>query len=234
MAITNVTDRDFGRQVLERDEPVVVAFRASWCAPSAQLAPMVDELAANFDKRVKVVALDVDSDPKLNSICRRYNVTRLPMTMVFRNGRVADFVAGQASIETLVDMVHRQLRPLIDVDEFNFDVEVLKSPIPVLVHVDARWCDASLRLVPEVDAAATRLRGRAKVVRLEWGGANSRLCAQYQFRRVPIIALFSDGRIQDQIYGAMEGGTKDDITRTSCVGLTTAENIDSMLDAFAH
>lgn len=232
MAITNVTDRDFGRQVLERDEPVVVAFRAGWCVPSVQLAPVVDELAANFEKRIKFVALEVDSDPKLNSICRRYNVTRLPMIMVFRNGRVADFVAGQASRENLVDMVDRQLRPLIDVDEFNFAAEVLMSPIPVLVHVDARWCEASRRLVPEIESAAKRLRGRAKVVRLEWG-SNSRLCAQYQFRRVPVIALFSDGRIQDQIYGAMEGGTKDDTRRASCVGLTTAENIDSMLDAFA-
>jgi thioredoxin-like negative regulator of GroEL len=231
MAVGTVSDREFGPQVLQQDAPVVVAFRAAWCAPSQQQLSMLDDVAARFDGRVKVVAVDVD-DPKANKLCRQYRVTRLPVVMVFRGGRVADLVGGAASPEVIADMIERQSRPVIDVDEYSFEAEVLKAQVPVLVHVDAAWCAQSQSLLPVVEETAQRFRGRAKVVRLEYGPANARLCAQYGFLRVPTLAVFNRGQVEDQILGPMRGGTKTDQVSTSCVGLTATNNVGQMLEQF--
>jgi thioredoxin 1 len=233
MAISSVSDREFSQEVLQHDAPVVVAFRAAWCVPSQQLAPLVDDIADRYAGRVKVVGVDVDSDPKADKLCRQYKVTRLPMVMVFREGRVADFIGGAASPDNVADMIDRQLRPVTDVNEYNFDAEVLKSPVPVLVHVDAAWCAQSRALIPDVEQTAERFRGRVKVVRLDFGPANARLCAQYGFLRVPTLAVFHRGQVEDQIFGPMEGGTKTEAVRTSCVGLTATDNIAEMLEPFA-
>lgn len=232
MAISSVSDRGFGEQVLRQDSPVLVAFRAAWCVPSQQLAPSVDDLAARYEGRIKVVTVDVEDDPKANKVCRRYKVTRLPVVMLFHEGRVKDVIGGAASADTVTDMLERHLRPVLDVGEHNFDVEVLKSPVPVLVHVDAAWCAASLRLAPVVESAAEKYRRRAKVVRLEYGPDTARLCAQYGFVRVPTLAVFVHGKVEDQILGAMTGGTKTDVRATSCVGLSAEDNVAQMLDQF--
>lgn len=232
MPIASVTDRTFGREVLQQESPVVVAFRAGWCLPSQQLAPLVDEVADRYDGQVKVVTVDVDDDPKANKICLQYNVSRLPVVMLFRDGRVVDFIGGATTPDTVTDMVEKQLRPVLEVNEYTFDAEVLTAKTPVLVHVYADWCQQSLTLEPVVEAAARRFQGRAKVVRLEFGPANARLCAQYQFLRVPVLALFNRGRLEDQILGEMEGGTKTEAVRVSCIGQTTTDNVNAMVEQF--
>ncbi len=230
MAISTLTEQDWNKEVLRAKEPVVVALRAGWCRPSQQMAPFLDDVADRYRGRAKVMTIDVGDAPTTNKICRRYKVTRLPVVMAFRGGHVVDVIGGAASTDTVLDMIERQVRPVPDVDEFTFDSVVLKSPVPVLVHVDAAWCDASRALVPSVEAAADKYRGRAGVVRLEYGPANARLCARYGFSRVPVLALFHEGELRDQILGGMEGGTKTEAVRTSCVGLTTDDNIAQMLD----
>jgi thioredoxin 1 len=232
MAVSSVSDREFSREVLRNDAPVVVAFRAGWCLPSQQIAPFLDDTAARYEGRAKIVSVDVEADPLENSICRQYQVSRLPMVMVFRDGRVADFIGGAASADNVIDMIDRQLRPVRAVDEFNFDAEVLRAQIPVLVFCAAEWCAASREMAPAVEAVAANFRGRANVVRLEYGPANARLCAQYGFARVPTLALFHQGQVQDQIFGQMEGGAKTEAVRASCVGLTTEENIAQMIGRF--
>jgi thioredoxin 1 len=220
MATASVSDQEFDQLVLRGETPVVAGFRAAWCSASQRLTPMLDDLAGRFAARVQVVGVDVDADPRANKICRQYDVTRLPVVMVFREGRVADFIGGVASPDNLVEMVDRQLRPVLDVGEHTFDVEVVQARVPVLVHVDAAWCAQSRQLAPVVEETAKRFRGRAKVVRLEYGPMTARLCAQYGFVRVPTLALFSGGRVVDQIFGPMS-----DKTRTGAV----AEMVDQFL-----
>jgi thioredoxin 1 len=211
MATASVSDREFAQLILNDDAPVVADFRAAWCAGSQRMAPMLDDLAGRYGDRVRMVGVEVDADPRANKICRQYNVTRLPVVMVFREGRVADFIGGVASPDNVVEMIDRQLRPVRDVGEHNFDVEVLQSRTPVLVHVDAAWCAQSQELAPVVDETAKRFRGRARVVRLEYGPMTARLCAQHGFLRVPTLALFSGGRIVDQIFGPMSDKTRSDV-----------------------
>jgi thioredoxin 1 len=230
MSIPRVADRDFGKRVLDSDKPVLVAFRASWCLPSQELAPIIDAVAKEFGKRVQCVAVDADRDTA--SIRRRHKVNRLPVTMLFDRGRCVDLIGGWTSKEAIVEMLERRLKPVLQVDEFTFDAEVMTSRMPVLVHFDAAWCQPSRALVPVVDQVAAKFEGRAKVVRVEFGPETARLCARFGVTRVPTLALFVDGQIEDQILGGMVGGTKAGGVTRSCVGLTSFDNIAQMLEPF--
>lgn len=231
MAIRTISDREFTREVLDADEPVLVAFRASWCMPSVDLDSILDSLAEENRGRVRVVAVDVDDGAE--AICRRYKVTRLPVTMLIHQGVVRDMIGGMTSREAVTEMVERRLKPVLAVGELDFDREVLDSKLPVVVHFGAAWCSASQLLIPDVEELASTMAGRARVVRVEFGPQTARLCARFGVTRVPTTALFVDGQMVDQILGAMQGGTKVGDVRSSCVGLTTVENLTQMVERFA-
>jgi thioredoxin 1 len=235
VAIAEVTQKEFQQEVLAGEAPVLVAFRAGWCAPSVQLEPIIEDVASTYKGKLKVVSVHVGADKselRANELARKYNVTRVPVVMVFKDGQVKDFIGGATSKADIGEMVERQLRPVLDVTVHDFDSEVLKSDVPVLVHFYARWCAASREIAPLVEEAAEQFRGRAKVARLEFGPETAALCERYGIRRVPVLALFEGGEIKDQILGAMKGGTKSAARRTSCVGLTSTDNIAEMVQQF--
>jgi thioredoxin len=236
MPVRTLSQRDFSRQVLEAKEPVLLVFRAGWCAPSQQLAPILDDIADKYADRVRVLAVDVGDDLTTlssNAICRQYKVTRVPVIMLLNEGRVKDTLGGATSPEVIVDMVERHTRPVQEVTAFDFETEVVQSPVPVLVHFHAAWCAQSMELLPVVESAAQQFRGRAKVARIEFGPETASLCARYGVRRVPVLAMFQGGEIKDQILGAMHGGTKVGERVTSCVGLTSTANVAQMVGQFA-
>jgi thioredoxin-like negative regulator of GroEL len=228
MPVTAVRSRNFSAEVLKADRPVLVAFRASWCRPSLDLVPVIDELDTK-NAGVKVVSVDFDAD---KALCSRYNVTRVPVTMMFAEGQVVDFIGGFTDKKSINEMVRRRLEPVLDVDERTFDTEVLKSSMPTLVHFGAKWCAASKLIEPVVLRAAESLRGQIKVTHVEFGPENARLCAAHNVVRVPTVQLFVGGKMQDQILGAMVGGTKRGAVQTSCVGLTSDDNILGMVRPF--
>jgi len=211
MKIPNVLDNEFDEQVLRSSNPVLVAFRASSCAQSRQLAPVIEDVADEFAGQVRFVAVDGDSHTA--RIKRKYKVNRFPVTMLFDDGRCVDFVGGQASKETIVEMIRRQLVPVRQVDELNFDSEVLEPRLPVLVHFHGAACAQSVPLLLIVESLAEKFRGRAKFARVEFGPDTLRLCARFGVSRVPTLSLFVDGRIEDQIFGQ-----------------TTIQNVEQMLD----
>lgn len=227
--VATVSTQDFDKKVLKSESPVLVAFRASWCVPSNDLAPAVEEIERELDGRIKAVAVDFDSDSK---VCRRLGVTRVPVTMLIADGQVKDLVGGWTDKKVIREMVDRHMAPVTSVGVHNFAREVLSSPVPTLVHFDAAWCAASRQLIPTLDEVGQRFRGKAKVARIEFGGENAELCARYGIVRVPTMALFVNGKIEDQILGAMVGGTKNEGVRTSCVGLTSEQNVSQMLERF--
>lgn len=228
MAITQVVDREFENLILRSDKPTLVAFRASWCVPSRDLVPIIDEIADEFGDRVQVVAVDADADTEV--IRRKYKVNRFPVTMLFDAGRCVDVIGGMTSKDVIMQMLETRLKPVKIVDEFNFDAEVLQSQSPVLVHFDAAWCRASQALIPVVDEVAEKFKSRAKVVRVNFGPETARLCSRWGVHRVPTLALFVDGQIEDQILGGLVGGTKVGAERRSCIGLTSFDNIAQMLE----
>lgn len=234
MAVESMREsKSFNKHLMNDDLPVLVAFRAAGCLPSQQLAPVIDELADEYDGRARFVAVEVeDDDWPANEIMRRYRLRRLPVVMLFQDGEVKDLIGGMTTKKTLTRMLDSGLKPVRDVGEHNFALEVLEQKRPVLVHFHAAWCSASMEIAPLVESIAKQYRGKAKVVRVEFGDRNAALCARYGVTRVPTLALFQRGEIVDQIMGAMKGGAKVAARATSCVNLTAAENVGQMLDEF--
>ncbi|MFC9647862.1 MULTISPECIES: thioredoxin [unclassified Streptomyces] len=86
-----VTDTDFDNEVLGAGLPVLVEFTADWCGPCRQLAPVLSAVAGEQAGRLKVVQLDVDSNPEVTA---RYGVLAMPTLMVFRAGEPVKSMVG--------------------------------------------------------------------------------------------------------------------------------------------
>ncbi len=86
MATLIVSDDTFDAEVLSSEVPVVVDFWAEWCGPCKQIAPALEEIAKEFDGKVKIVKLNIDENQSTPS---RYNVRAIPTLMIFKNGQLA-------------------------------------------------------------------------------------------------------------------------------------------------
>jgi len=88
---SEVTEATFRSDVLESEVPVLVDFWATWCGPCRMVAPIVDELAEEYEGRVKVVKVDADEN---TDILVSYGVRSIPTLMLFKDGQVLDQVVG--------------------------------------------------------------------------------------------------------------------------------------------
>ena len=93
-----VTDADFEDQIEKHGGLAVVDFWATWCAPCRLVAPILDELAVEYQGKVKVTKLDVDTNIRTAS---RFNVRSIPTILFFRDGALVDTVIGAVSKPTL-------------------------------------------------------------------------------------------------------------------------------------
>ncbi len=90
----HVTEQTFERDVLNAALPVLADFWAPWCAPCRMIAPIVEELARDYEGRLTVAKIDVDENPEL---ANRYGVQSIPTLAVFKNGQVVSRIVGYAS-----------------------------------------------------------------------------------------------------------------------------------------
>mgnify|MGYP003555871225 FL=1 len=82
--ITHVTDSSFDQEVLSADGPVLVDYWAEWCGPCKMIAPMLDEIAAEYADKVVIAKINVDDNPKTPM---RFNVRGIPTLILFKNGQ---------------------------------------------------------------------------------------------------------------------------------------------------
>ena len=95
-----VNDANFGAEVLNANEPVLVDFWAEWCPPCKAMDPILDDLSFELAGKVKIVKLDVETNP---AIVTRYNVRAMPTLIVFKGGEPVDMKvgAGQSRVQLI-------------------------------------------------------------------------------------------------------------------------------------
>ncbi len=103
-----LTAKNFETEVLKSPEPVLVDFWADWCGPCHMIAPVIDELAAEFKDCVKVGKVDVDRNPELS---RRFSIRSIPSLLIFKDGQLVDQLIGVVSKKLLVDKLNALIQP---------------------------------------------------------------------------------------------------------------------------
>ena len=86
-----VSDAEFSSQVLDAGNPVLVDFWADWCGPCKMIAPVIEELAEEYDGQVTFTKLDVDANPKT---AMEFGIRSIPTLLLFKEGKVAEQVIG--------------------------------------------------------------------------------------------------------------------------------------------
>lgn len=104
--VSEVTDQSFEQDVLKSDQPVMVDFWAEWCYPCKALAPTVEKIAQEYEGKMKVVKLNVDSNSETGT---RYNVRGIPALIVFKGGAEVDRIVGNSPKDRISQMIDRAL-----------------------------------------------------------------------------------------------------------------------------
>ena len=101
----SVDESTFDEMVLQADRPVLVDLWAAWCRPCLMIAPILDELAEEYDGKISFVRVDVDHNPKTAA---RYGIMSIPTLLIFKNGEPVSHIVGlrpKAELKRSLDAV---------------------------------------------------------------------------------------------------------------------------------
>lgn len=100
MAAAHFTDENFEEEVMKSELPVLVDFYAEWCGPCKMMAPVIEELAGEYDGKWKIGKCNVDDAPQM---AQKYGIQSIPTILFFKNGEVADKKMGVQSKDALME-----------------------------------------------------------------------------------------------------------------------------------
>lgn len=104
--VKEISDSTFDSEVLKDALPTLVDFWAPWCGPCKSIAPVLEELAKEYNGRLKVTKMNVDDNPRTPS---SYNVRGIPNLVIFKGGKVVEQIVGAVPKETLVAAIQKTL-----------------------------------------------------------------------------------------------------------------------------
>ena len=99
-------DMNFDSEVMQSDQPVLVDFSATWCAPCKKLEPILHEIAGDYSGRLKVVKVDVEEAPQTAA---KFGVMAVPTVLLMKDGAVKDQMQGIATKQAIADRIDKVL-----------------------------------------------------------------------------------------------------------------------------
>ncbi len=106
MKPVEITDSNFQTEVLQSPTPVLVDFWAEWCGPCKMIAPVVEELAKEYNGKLKVGKVDVDANQQVSM---QFGIRSIPTLLVFKGGKVVDQLVGAVPKKMLVEKISKHL-----------------------------------------------------------------------------------------------------------------------------
>ena len=97
-----ITDSSFEQDVLKSDVPVLVDFWAPWCGPCKIVAPVVEEIAGEYDGKIKVGKVNTDANQQ---IAAKYGIMSIPTLMIFKNGEPAERLVGAQPKQAITEKI---------------------------------------------------------------------------------------------------------------------------------
>ena len=104
--VSEVNDATFEKEVLQSEQPVLVDFWAAWCGPCKALAPVVDQVAQQYQGKIRVMKMDVDANTATPG---RYGIRGIPALLLFKGGQLTDNIVGFVPKDTIDKSIEKAL-----------------------------------------------------------------------------------------------------------------------------
>jgi thioredoxin 1 len=102
--VVHITDGTFQEQILKSEIPALVDFWAPWCGPCKAIGPMINELAGEYEGKIKIAKMNVDENPETPG---KYGIRAIPTLIFFKNGKIADQITGAVGKTQLMAMLDK-------------------------------------------------------------------------------------------------------------------------------